>query len=99
MQKQFLDRLRALGCEGKRILLAVSGGLDSAVLLDLMVKAEFPAGVAHVNFQLRGEASEEDETWVKQRAAELNVPFYSKRFNTNNYAITKGISIQMAARA
>ena len=98
MQKRFHDQLRALGAEGKKILVAVSGGLDSTVLLDLLVKSNCGAAVAHANFQLRADESEGDEAWVRQLALGLKIPFYSKKFNTNNYAIENGLSIQMAAR-
>ncbi|MFR9644911.1 MAG: ATP-binding protein, partial [Rikenellaceae bacterium] len=51
----------ALVVEGDKVLLTVSGGVDSMVLLDLCAKSNFHVGIAHCNFQLRGEESEEDE--------------------------------------
>jgi tRNA(Ile)-lysidine synthase len=81
-----------------KILLAVSGGLDSMVMLHLMKEAGFDVGVAHCNFQLRGEASIADEEFVRRHAGDLRVPFHSEKFDTAGYAITQGISIQMAAR-
>jgi tRNA(Ile)-lysidine synthase len=81
-----------------RILLAVSGGLDSMVMLYLFHQLNIPIGVAHANFQLRGDASHQDEWFVKHHAASRGLPFFSKRFETNNYAIEHKISIQMAAR-
>lgn len=81
-----------------KILLAVSGGLDSMVMLHLMKEAGFAIGIAHCNFQLRGEASLADEEFVRLRAAELAVPFHATRFDTTDYATAQGISIQMAAR-
>jgi tRNA(Ile)-lysidine synthase len=82
----------------EKILVAVSGGLDSSVLLDLLAKKDYILGVAHVNFQLRGEQSDGDEDFVRELAAKYNKPFFVRRFETNNYATEKGLSIQMAAR-
>lgn len=79
-------------------MLAVSGGVDSVVMLHLFQKAGFPAGVAHCNFGLRGEESEGDEQFVKTLAEEYHFPFYSRRFNTKSFAREKSISTQMAAR-
>jgi tRNA(Ile)-lysidine synthetase, N-terminal domain/tRNA(Ile)-lysidine synthetase, C-terminal domain len=81
-----------------RILLAVSGGIDSMVMLHLFRSLNFSIGVAHCNFQLRGDESDQDESFVRQKCLNDQIPFYSIRFDTNNYAIEKGISIQMAAR-
>jgi tRNA(Ile)-lysidine synthase len=83
----------------ERILLAVSGGLDSMVMLHLVYAAQQPCEVAHVNFQLRGQASDEDEAFVQQTCQQLNVPFHATRFDTNKYAAANKLSIQMAARA
>ncbi len=83
---------------GARILLAVSGGIDSMVMLHLFSSLKFHIGVAHCNFQLRGAESVGDEEFVRQRCLQDNIPFHFTRFETNNYAIEKGISIQMAAR-
>jgi len=98
LQKRLHDQLQALGCLDKKILLAASGGLDSTVLLHLLVKLEYTVAVAHANFQLRGEESEQDEAWVRQLANDFQLPFYTQRFETNNYATENGLSIQMAAR-
>ncbi|HEY8936534.1 MAG TPA: tRNA lysidine(34) synthetase TilS [Cyclobacteriaceae bacterium] len=81
-----------------RMLLAVSGGLDSMVMLHLFKEAGFSIGVAHCNFQLRGEESKGDEALVNMTCVELGIPFYLKRFDTEVYAWEQGISIQMAAR-
>src|SRR5690606_27462026 len=79
-------------------LLAASGGLDSTVLANLLKLSGFIFSMAHCNFDLRGEESEEDETFVRKLAAELGVKVYVKRFETKAYAGDHGISIQMAAR-
>ncbi|MCE6989879.1 tRNA lysidine(34) synthetase TilS [Dyadobacter sp. CY323] len=79
-------------------LLTVSGGVDSIVMLDLFGKADFPAGVAHCNFGLRGEESEGDEVFVRKLAESYGFPFFSKHFNPKSLTKEKGISTQMAAR-
>jgi len=84
----------------KSPLLAVSGGLDSMVMLHQMVSKYGNANihVAHVNFQLRGTASDEDEEYVKEVCSELEVPCFTIRFDTLTYAAEHGIGIQEAAR-
>ncbi len=81
-----------------KVLLAVSGGMDSVVMTELFHRAGFNYGIAHCNFQLRGEESRLDQLFVKKLAKQYNVPFYSKKFNTKDYAEENGLSIQMAAR-
>ncbi len=81
-----------------RILLAVSGGVDSVVMANLFWEMGVPIGIAHCNFQLRGAAAEEDAIFVEKLAKELEAPFYLTRFETTRTATEEGISIQMAAR-
>jgi len=81
-----------------RVLIAVSGGLDSMVLLHLMKQLDVEVAVAHCNFQLRDEDSDQDEAFVRVYCGKWNIPFFCKRFETNNYATAHKISIQMAAR-
>jgi tRNA(Ile)-lysidine synthase len=83
---------------GDKILLAVSGGVDSVVLAHLLHRAGFRFAIAHCNFQLRGEDSEGDEEFVKQLAKRLEVPIHIERFDTKKYAKQHKVSIQMAAR-
>ncbi len=80
------------------ILLTVSGGVDSMVLLDMFTKLGYRVGVAHCNFQLRGEESEEDEVIVEREAAKRNVDFYNKRFDTVGEMERTGDSMEMTAR-
>jgi tRNA(Ile)-lysidine synthase len=82
----------------ERILLAVSGGIDSVVMAELFHKAKFDFAIAHCNFQLRGKESDGDEKFVKGLAKKYGVRFYSERFNTERHAATYKVSIQMAAR-
>lgn len=82
----------------ERILLAFSAGIDSVVLAELLLASKFQIGIAHVNFQLRGKESEENENFAKAFAAKHRLAFYSIRFDTEAFAATEKISIQMAAR-
>jgi tRNA(Ile)-lysidine synthase len=81
-----------------KILVAVSGGVDSIVLCELFHQANIKFGIAHCNFKLRGKESDGDEIFVKALAKKYDVPFYSKSFDTALYSKENGISIQMAAR-
>ena len=83
---------------GDRILLAVSGGIDSVVMAHLFREADFTCAIAHCNFQLRGEDSESDEVFVRSLGASLEMPVYVKRFDVEETTREKGISVQMAAR-
>ena len=83
---------------GNKILLAVSGGADSVLLTELFHKAGFDYGIAHCNFHLREEESDTDESFVKDLATKYNAVFYCVHFDTKEYAVEKGISIEMAAR-
>lgn len=81
-----------------RLLLAVSGGKDSVVMTHLLHQLDYTFALAHCNFKLRAEDSDGDEEFVKELANKLNVPFYSKSFDTKTYAKENKLSIQMAAR-
>ncbi len=83
---------------GQKILLAVSGGIDSMVMLHLFERSEFEYGVVHCNFQLRNADSDADEQFVEEQVLNHGVPFFSTRFDTVEYARLNGISIEMAAR-
>lgn len=98
MLTRFIAETTRLCSRDHSILLAISGGVDSMTMLNLFHEAGFTISVAHCNFQLRQEDSDKDEQLVKGVCLQLKVPFYSKRFNTNNYAAEKGLSIQIAAR-
>src|SRR6476620_9837807 len=83
---------------GKKLLMAVSGGIDSMVMADLFSKSGFDISLAHCNFNLRGAESDEDETFVKNYADEIKAPFYSIRFDTKAFANDNKLSVQVAAR-
>jgi tRNA(Ile)-lysidine synthase len=80
------------------ILVAVSGGIDSMVMLDLFLKTGYQVGMAHCNFNLRGDESDGDQQFVNDFAEKRNIPFHVTSFETLKYAGERGISIQMAAR-
>jgi tRNA(Ile)-lysidine synthase len=82
----------------KRLLLAVSGGVDSVVLSALCKQAGIDFAIAHCNFQLRGTESDMDEEFVIRLARELDREIFVKRFDTKKYAVEKKVSIQVAAR-
>lgn len=88
----------ALFSHDDKILLTVSGGVDSMVMLALFVEAGYNIGVAHCNFLLRGAESDEDEATVTAEAAKYSVPFYNKRFDTQAEMERTGESMEMAAR-
>jgi len=82
----------------ERILLGVSGGKDSVLMVHLFAEAGFPIGIAHCNFRLRGADADADEAFVSALADRFEVPFYGISFDTQAHAREHGISIQMAAR-
>lgn len=77
-----------------KLLIAVSGGVDSMVLVDLFKKLKYNITIAHCNFKLRNEESDLDEVFVRTYALENSIPFYFKEFVTK---LPKQ-SLQMAAR-
>ena len=82
----------------EKLVLAVSGGVDSMILTDLMQKADAHFVVAHCNFHLRGAESDGDEQFVREYAEKHNQQCYVNHFDTEQFAAEKGISIEMAAR-
>jgi tRNA(Ile)-lysidine synthase len=84
--------------KGKKLLIAISGGLDSVVLTHLLFKQKFNLSLAHCNFDLREMDSNLDELFVKKLADQMNLTFFSKKFNTKQFAKKNNLSIQLAAR-
>ncbi len=82
----------------ERILLAVSGGIDSMCLAEKSVRSGQDFAVAHCNFHLRGADSDADADFVADWARRHGIAFYSKDFDTAAYAAEQGISLEMAAR-
>jgi len=81
-----------------KLLIAISGGLDSVVLTHLCHKLGFHIALAHCNFNLRGNESDADEDFVLQLAENLELEVFVERFDTELYAKENKCSIQMAAR-
>ena len=82
----------------KRLLVAVSGGPDSIVLLDALHREGFSVVVAHCNFHLRGDASNQDADFVKSLATKYQLPYCQVDFDTEKVAAERKVSIEMAAR-
>jgi len=100
MLKRFIQFVNEKGLfnQNQKVLLAVSGGIDSMVLLHLFEKSGFDYGIAHCNFQLRGDESELDEEFVKKQVLIHGVPAFFETFDTEEHSKLEGISIEMAAR-
>jgi tRNA(Ile)-lysidine synthase len=81
-----------------KLLIAVSGGIDSVVLTQLCHKTDLRIALAHCNFNLRGAESDADEAFVLQLGKDLNLEVFVQRFDTETYAKENKRSIQMAAR-
>jgi len=83
---------------GKKLLLAVSGGIDSMVLTDLFRQLPFQIAMAHCNFNLRGDESLGDENFVWQYAENHQIQLFVTHFDTKAFADDFKMSIQIAAR-
>lgn len=81
-----------------KLLLAISGGIDSVVLTHLCNEVGLKISLAHCNFNLRGNESSVDEDFVLNLADELNLEVFVQNFDTESYSKDKKLSIQMAAR-
>lgn len=81
-----------------RVLLAISGGIDSMVMWKLFEESRYNFAIAHCNFQLRGDDSEADEQLIRQVAEDTGAKLFVSRFETREHAALTGKSIEMAAR-
>ncbi len=81
-----------------KLLIAISGGLDSVVLTHLCHELKLNVALAHCNFNLRGDESDADEDFVLQLAENLDLEIFIENFDTQEYAHEHKLSIQMAAR-
>src|SRR6187549_3636396 len=81
-----------------KLLLAVSGGIDSVVLCELCKQATYDFEIVHCNFQLRGQESERDEKFIRSLGEKYKVEIKVKRFDTERFAEENKMSIQEAAR-
>ncbi len=84
--------------ENKKIFLAVSGGIDSMVLMALFHQLKYDLAVLHCNFNLRGTESDGDEALVKAQCEKLGIPVWVQKFDIQAYAENKKVSTQLAAR-
>lgn len=85
--------------QNSKLLIAISGGIDSVVLTHLCHKIGLNIALAHCNFNLRGKESDADEDFVLQLAEDLDLEVFIENFDTELFAKNEKISIQMAARA
>lgn len=95
--KQYIKK-ENLFHRGDRLLLAVSGGVDSVVLCELCRQAGYDFEMAHCNFQLRAEDSKRDESFVRELAIKYGVPFHIKSFDTTGLAKASKKSVEEMAR-
>lgn len=84
--------------EQKKLFLAVSGGLDSMVLVHLFQQLDFEIAILHCNFQLRGLESFGDQDFIQNYAQENNIPIFITQFDTTAFAKDYKLSTQVAAR-
>ena len=100
MEKLFLNNIEKnfSSLLNNKFIVAVSGGVDSIVLLHLCRNLKLNFVVAHCNFKLRGKESEDDELFVKNLAEKYKIKFYSNSFNTKELSSSSNKSVQMIAR-
>jgi len=100
IQSKFVDFIRSnyLVSANDRVLLGVSGGIDSMVMLTLFRRAGFNVSVAHCNFSLRGEESDGDQHLVEHECEINGIKLHRIKFETESYATEHKLSIQVAAR-
>ncbi|MGB4590537.1 MAG: tRNA lysidine(34) synthetase TilS [Clostridiaceae bacterium] len=104
LSEKVLDYIKRNGLieEDDRILIAFSGGADSLALLyildELKDKLGITIGACHLNHMLRGEEAREDESFCREIAESLAIPFYSKSEDARAYSEANGVSIEVAGR-
>ena len=84
--------------KGDRILVALSGGVDSMVLAELLRREGYDITFAHCNFHLRGKESDGDEQFVREYAERVGVKLFVKQFDTLQFVDNNKVSVEMAAR-
>jgi len=95
--QSYIQKHRLL-TQNRPILVGVSGGTDSVVLLHILISLGYDCIIAHCNFHLRIEESDLDEIYVRKLASNYNIKLHTIDFKTIEYANKHGISIEMAAR-
>ncbi|RZJ64613.1 MAG: tRNA lysidine(34) synthetase TilS [Flavobacterium sp.] len=96
LQKHLSENFNFL--KEKKLLIAVSGGIDSMVLVHLLKKLDYDISLAHCNFNLRGEESNRDEKFISAYADKNNIKIYVTHFDTESFASDNKLSVQVAAR-
>lgn len=82
----------------KKLLIAVSGGIDSMILLELLRQLDYNITIAHCNFNLRGDESDGDEQFIREYASNNSIEIFVTNFDTEFFAADNKLSIQIAAR-
>ena len=95
--RQYIDSQKLLS-GNEKIIVGLSGGADSVVLLSVLQRLGYTCVAAHCNFHLRGDESFRDEKAAEDFAQSLNIRFVKKDFDTKAIAQQRKISIEMAAR-
>ncbi|GIM51510.1 tRNA(Ile)-lysidine synthase [Capnocytophaga cynodegmi] len=99
MKERFEEHIRQnFNLKDKRILVAISGGVDSMVLATLFYQLNYDIVLAHCNFQLRGEESDQDEVFVRNFGENLAVKTIVKRFDTSQFSAESKLNTQLSAR-
>jgi tRNA(Ile)-lysidine synthase len=83
--QNYIEKNKLLTSKGL-VIVGVSGGADSVVLLHLLLKLGYNCAVAHCNFHLRANESDMDDLFVRKLVSELNIPYFSIDFETKKYA-------------
>jgi len=96
--RKFIDENQLLHLNDRPVIVGVSGGTDSVVLLDILQKLGYQCIIAHCNFHLRKDESDRDEMFVRSLSETSKAPIHTIDFETNEYATANNISIEMAAR-
>lgn len=84
--------------KNETLLIGVSAGIDSVVLVYLLHKLKYNIVLAHCNFKLRNNESNQDEEFVKKLGKKLNIKTLTNKFDTQKYAKDQNLSVQLAAR-